>query len=78
MPDFLICGSYGYTGSLLVEQALKSGFRPLLAGRDAEKLAAQARNFGLPVWVARLGCDLKVALRNSKGSKETTNEKDLH
>ncbi|MFZ5922716.1 MAG: saccharopine dehydrogenase family protein [Chloroflexota bacterium] len=48
MTDFLIYGSYGYTGSLLVEQALKAGLQPLLAGRDAEKLAAQARNFGLP------------------------------
>jgi short subunit dehydrogenase-like uncharacterized protein len=48
MADFLIYGSYGYTGSLLVEQAIKAGLQPLLAGRDAEKLAAQARTLSLP------------------------------
>ena len=34
----LIYGAYGYTGSLIVEDALEQGLRPLLAGRDAGKL----------------------------------------
>lgn len=47
MKKFLIYGSYGYTGSLIVEQAVKEGMRPLLAGRDERLLQAQAEKFGL-------------------------------
>ena len=47
MKKFLIYGSYGYTGSLIVEQAVKAGFKPLLAGRDANQLRVQAEKFGL-------------------------------
>lgn len=46
--DFLLYGSYGYTGRLIVERALRAGLRPLLAGRDAAALAAQAGETGLP------------------------------
>jgi short subunit dehydrogenase-like uncharacterized protein len=47
MKKFLIYGSYGYTGSLIVEQAVKEGLQPLLAGRDEKQLRAQAEKFGL-------------------------------
>ena len=47
MKNFLIYGSYGYTGNLIVEQAVKEGLRPLLAGRDEKQLRAQAEKFGL-------------------------------
>ena len=47
MKKFLIYGSYGYTGSLIVEQAIKEGMRPLLAGRDENLLRIQAEKFGL-------------------------------
>ncbi len=47
MKNFLIYGSYGYTGSLIVEQAVKAGLKPLLAGRDENQLRAQAEKFGL-------------------------------
>jgi short subunit dehydrogenase-like uncharacterized protein len=47
MKNFLIYGSYGYTGSLIVEQAVKAGLKPLLAGRDEKQLRAQAEQFGL-------------------------------
>ena len=47
MKNFLIYGSYGYTGNLIVEQAVKEGLRPLLAGRDENQLRAQAEKFGL-------------------------------
>jgi len=47
LKNFLIYGSYGYTGSLIVEQAVKEGMRPLLAGRDENQLRAQAEKFGL-------------------------------
>ena len=47
MADFLIYGSYGYAGELIARQAVESGLRPTLAGRDAAKLAAQAGELGL-------------------------------
>lgn len=47
MSKFLIYGSYGYTGQLIVELAVKEGMRPLLAGRNENKLRAQAEKNGL-------------------------------
>lgn len=37
-----IYGSYGYTGELIVREALDHGIRPVLAGRNEAKLRAQA------------------------------------
>ena len=47
MKTFLLYGSYGYTGQLIVDLASKEGLRPILAGRDEEKLSAQAGKYGL-------------------------------
>jgi len=47
MKNFLIYGSYGYTGQLIVELATKNGMRPILAGRDEEKLRKQAEKYDL-------------------------------
>src|SRR5512134_3757223 len=47
MGNFLIYGSYGYTGQLIVERALKVGLRPILAGRSEKKLRAQAEQTNL-------------------------------
>lgn len=47
MKKILVYGSYGYTGSLIVEQAVRQGLKPLLAGRDEKQLRAQAEKFGL-------------------------------
>lgn len=46
--DFLLYGSYGYTGRLIAEHARKQGLAPLLAGRDAAAVAAQGAELGLP------------------------------
>ena len=43
--NFLIYGSYGYTGQLIVERALKEGLHPILAGRNKKKLIAQAEKY---------------------------------
>jgi short subunit dehydrogenase-like uncharacterized protein len=48
MKNFLIYGSYGYTGQLIVELATKEGMRPILAGRDVKKLCSQAERYNLP------------------------------
>ena len=47
MGNFLIYGSYGYTGQLIVERALKEGLRPVLAGHNIKKLRAQAEQHNL-------------------------------
>jgi len=47
MKNFLIYGSYGYTGRLVVELATKEGMHPILAGRDKIKLREQAEKYGL-------------------------------
>jgi short subunit dehydrogenase-like uncharacterized protein len=43
----LIYGSTGYTGRLIVAEALARGLRPMLAGRNAAALRAQAEPLGL-------------------------------
>ena len=45
--ELLIYGSYGYTGQLVVSEALAKGYLPLLAGRDAAQLERQASALGL-------------------------------
>src|SRR5215216_2322915 len=47
MDNFLIYGSYGYTGQLIVERALQQGLRPVLAGRREKKLRLQAEQHKL-------------------------------
>lgn len=43
----MIYGSYGYTGRLVVQQAVSRGLRPILAGRNADKLGPQAAALNL-------------------------------
>ncbi|MEX2180338.1 MAG: saccharopine dehydrogenase NADP-binding domain-containing protein [Gemmatimonadaceae bacterium] len=43
----LIYGSTGYTGRLIVAEALARGLRPTLAGRSADTVRAQAESLGL-------------------------------
>jgi len=48
MPSsFLLYGSYGYVGDLIARRAVEHGLRPILAGRNAARLAAQAAELGL-------------------------------
>ena len=47
MTDFLIYGSYGYTGQLIVNLAVQKGLKPVLAGRDERRLRAQAESLNL-------------------------------
>jgi short subunit dehydrogenase-like uncharacterized protein len=45
---FVIYGATGYSGCLIVARALELSLRPVLAGRDAEALAALGARTGLP------------------------------
>src|SRR5215207_2355762 len=60
MPNFLIYGSYGYTGQLIVERALKEGLRPVLAGRNEKKLRIQAEQYKLDCRVFSLKDSAKL------------------
>jgi short subunit dehydrogenase-like uncharacterized protein len=45
---YLIYGAYGYTGTLLAEEAVRRGQRPVLAGRDPDRVGALADRLDLP------------------------------
>ena len=60
MAEWMIYGAYGFTGQLLVAEAVRRGHRPVLGGRDATKLAALAAAHDLE-WIA-LGLDDAAAL----------------
>ncbi len=47
MTSFLIYGSYGYTGQLIAKHAVSIGLRPVLAGRNGNRLKQQANELGL-------------------------------
>src|SRR5262245_58893799 len=44
---WMLYGAYGRTGRLILDEAVRRGHRPLLAGRDAAKLSALGRDTGL-------------------------------
>jgi short subunit dehydrogenase-like uncharacterized protein len=50
----VIYGSTGYTGRLIVEEALRRGVRPVLSARNADALRAQAEPLGLEWRAARI------------------------
>ncbi|KFN50046.1 saccharopine dehydrogenase family protein [Arenimonas composti] len=52
--DWLLYGANGYTGRLILEEALRRGLRPVLGGRNREALAELAAPHGLPVRVFAL------------------------
>lgn len=43
----MIYGAYGYTGELMAHKAVEQGIKPILAGRDAEKLKPLADKLNL-------------------------------
>ena len=50
----VVYGSTGYTGRLVVAEALARGLRPTLAGRNADAVRAQAEPLGVPWRAAAL------------------------
>lgn len=45
--EFLLYGAYGYTGQLITEMAASFGLKPVLSGRNEEKLKALADEYQL-------------------------------
>jgi short subunit dehydrogenase-like uncharacterized protein len=52
--DVLIYGANGYTGRLIVKEAIAKGLRPILSGRNADAITAMAREFSLEARPAAL------------------------
>lgn len=63
MSNVIIYGAYGYTGKLIVEEALALGLKPTIAGRNKEATEKLARDKDLPFIV--LSIDDKAALNNA-------------
>ena len=68
MGDWMIYGATGYTGTLVAEEAVRRGHKPLLAGRSAAKLRPLAERLGLEY--AAVGLDDAEALAKAVGSVE--------
>jgi short subunit dehydrogenase-like uncharacterized protein len=47
MQKWMIYGANGYTGELIAREAVRRGEKPILAGRDAGRIEALARELGL-------------------------------
>ena len=45
--QLMIYGAYGYAGELMVREAVAQGLRPIIAGRDDEKLKPIATELSL-------------------------------
>ena len=48
MNNIIIYGAYGYTGKLIVEEAVTKGLRPTIAGRNEELVERLANQYDLP------------------------------
>ena len=53
-PAIVVYGAYGHTGRFIVAEMLRRGMRPILAGRDTEKLQALAAAERLAVRIAAM------------------------
>ena len=55
MPsDFLLYGSTGFVGAVIARLAVQQGLKPIIAGRNAEKIKTQATELGVEHRVFRL------------------------
>ncbi|HEX6832491.1 MAG TPA: saccharopine dehydrogenase NADP-binding domain-containing protein, partial [Rudaea sp.] len=55
MSAFMIYGANGYTGRLIVREAVRRGLKPLLAGRNRDEISRIANEYKLPLRVFELG-----------------------
>ena len=53
--NWMIYGANGYTGELIAREAARRGLKPVLAGRNRDKVEALARELGLTARVFGLG-----------------------
>ena len=62
--QWMIYGANGYTGRMMVAEAVQRGLHPVLAGRNSAELNALAAQYGLPtrVFALEAGDALKAGL----------------
>ncbi|MFQ5944820.1 MAG: saccharopine dehydrogenase NADP-binding domain-containing protein, partial [Anaerolineae bacterium] len=60
-PAWMIYGAYGYSGTLVAEEAVRRGHQPLLAGRSAAPLEALAERLRLEHRVFDLASGERIA-----------------
>src|SRR6516164_1896439 len=67
--NWMLYGAYGRTGRLILDEALRRGHRPLLAGRDPSQLSAlrQATGLGTQLLSLEDGPALRAALSGVHG-----------
>ena len=58
---WMIYGATGYTGQLVVEEAIQRGHKPIIAGRNPDKLDVIAREYDLDYVAFRLDDDNTIA-----------------
>ncbi len=59
--QWMIYGATGYTGQLVVEEAIRRGHRPIIAGRNPEKLDILAEKYDLDYAAFRLDDEKTIA-----------------
>lgn len=64
--SILIYGANGYTGNLVVQEALKQGLKPVIAGRNLEKIEGLAKSLVLEFKVFDL-LDIDHVVNNIRG-----------
>jgi len=63
---WMLYGAYGYSGLLLLEEAVSRGHKPIIAGRDQQKITDLATKYGVEYRVFSLS-DHNVIVENIKG-----------
>ena len=58
--EYLLYGANGYTAQLIIKESIKQGLKPVLAGRNEEKIKSLAKKYDLPFRVFSLEDDLKI------------------
>jgi saccharopine dehydrogenase (NAD+, L-lysine-forming) len=68
MNPWLLYGANGYTGTLIAEEAVRRGLRPILAGRRRSAIAPLAERLGLPYRIFSLsdGGAVRAALKDMR------------
>ncbi len=68
MDKVLIYGAYGYTGRLIIEESINQGIKPLIAGRNREKLEVIASTYDLEFEVIEISERERLEAWLSKGT----------
>lgn len=71
--NFLLYGASGYTGKLIIEEAIQRGLNPILAGRNEEKIKALANIYKLEYRVFSLQQNLLEIAENIEDVKVVLN-----